>query len=1075
MLPLTSSSARACSMRVSGFAQARIPSSLAKSLPAIPGSATLHPAPATACGSASRAWRSSLAVARGSAKAARVAAAEEEDADAANVAGPRSPPPAIDDRPLRAFPTAAAAAGAPPALDDAEHDAEAAEAFAAHGDDSDADEAFFAAGGSSSSDEGGDGGFGRLGYGGLQRNVDNPYVRMTRNLYKSAPSPPPSLVAGLESVLKGRNISALNSHWSAMAASLHERNVSLVRDAARAEKLRQALATGALADDVPRDAANTDSPPLLYGPTETLAYALHALLPSYGVALRVLREAKEALPPGRQVASMLDFGCGPGSAIVAARAVWPDSLFDLVAVEPSRSMTQVAEHLLADVPGGVMYRRSLEEVHRLHRGKRFDLVVASGTLGQLTSDKERDKSLTELWDLVAPGGVLVLAEHGDRWGFRVVRRGRDLLLHRATAVAKFLPQLIADLPPGQQRALLGEGGRGEGGRPAAAAAKDGTTDPDGDGEGGDAASLAALEAAYRTQSATGGRVPVDLSSFTADDFAAPSTPTATAATAAAPVPSPSSPAAVEARIAAFSASLPSPSEAKRMLREYGRKHDIEGMLRPPADGLGTAVLGPCAHARSCPVPSNSWCHFSQAVQRHRKAGKSVHTRGLPRRWETLSYVLLRKVDERMAGEHPPHQRAGWTGTGAFSLDAASLEAEQAMRGEAAEEAAAMPGGGEAPAAGGGGPVPPGGSGGGRSSSAGILRMSRLNLEPDSWWLERRPGKPQAASPPAGAGGAAEGGRDSSTSGRRAPSVQDVLRAAADAMPDGGAAEFERPGRGGGRRGGRRRSTFDSGRAAAASARDEEEDEVDEEEAEALPPPPPVDPLEAALEDEVRAAIAMGLPGAGQWARLARPPLKRDRHVILDLCTPQGTFERRVASKGKLQGVPGAYRAARKSRWGALWPNWIARKRDTEPMLLRPAAALPGESAQARAAGHLLGGGEASAGASEAAVVDGGSGGAEVEVEGGVEGQQQGEGGPHKRPSRKARRRRARELAKEMFGDEREKETAAHAMAGAGAGAGVAALEARLAGVDVSALLSGKAGNAAGRAGPTGGKGGTRGR
>ena len=37
---------------------------------------------------------------------------------------------------------------------------------------------------------------------------------------------------------------------------------------------------------------------------------------------------------------------------------------------------------------------------------------------------------------------------------------------------------------------------------------------------------------------------------------------------------------------------------------------------------------------------------------------------------------------------------------------------------------------------------------------------------------------------------------------------------------------------------------------------------------------------------------------------------------------QGEIERRIPSKKKLKPIPGAYRAARKATWGALWPNWI---------------------------------------------------------------------------------------------------------------------------------------------------------
>ena len=49
---------------------------------------------------------------------------------------------------------------------------------------------------------------------------------------------------------------------------------------------------------------------------------------------------------------------------------------------------------------------------------------------------------------------------------------------------------------------------------------------------------------------------------------------------------------------------------------------------------------------------------------------------------------------------------------------------------------------------------------------------------------------------------------------------------------------------------------------------------------------------------------------------------------MDLCTPQGTIERRIPSKGKLKMYPGAYRAARKSEWGGLWPDWLSRGKKT---------------------------------------------------------------------------------------------------------------------------------------------------
>jgi hypothetical protein len=63
-----------------------------------------------------------------------------------------------------------------------------------------------------------------------------------------------------------------------------------------------------------------------------------------------------------------------------------------VLVEQSRSMTQVAEHVLFDLPG-VLFRRSLEDVQR-HHVRKFDLVMASHTLSELCSDRERQEAVS---------------------------------------------------------------------------------------------------------------------------------------------------------------------------------------------------------------------------------------------------------------------------------------------------------------------------------------------------------------------------------------------------------------------------------------------------------------------------------------------------------------------------------------------------------------------------------------------------------------------------------------------------------------------------------------------------------
>jgi hypothetical protein len=306
----------------------------------------------------------------------------------------------------------------------------------------------------------------------------------------------------------------------------------------------------------------------------------------------------------------------------------------------------------------------------------------------------------------------------------------------------------------------------------------------------------------------------------------------------------------------------------------------------------------------------------------------------------------------------------------------------------------------------------------------VLTLARRNLEPDSWWLDQRPGRDgaldrgrdeeDAVGPAAGASAQASAGAAVAPPPARAPvgvaAVMRALRAAAPASGRDAYAKTVPAGRGGraaafgateadGEDAGAGGAGAGAGAGAGGGGRGDE--------AEAGHPQDHED--ERVLERAVRSAVSAGLPGAGQWARLVRAPLKRNAHVILDVCTPQGSFERRVASKGKLKEVPGAYRAARKSRWGALWPNWLARLKGDGAVAA--AAALPLLEHHAAAATLLEAPPPALPAGAEAG--EGGGGGDEQQRP--------------KRSSRKARRRRAMAAALDNFASEEDRAKAAHSM------------------------------------------------
>lgn len=52
-------------------------------------------------------------------------------------------------------------------------------------------------------------------------------------------------------------------------------------------------------------------------------------------------------------------------------------------------------------------------------------------------------------------------------------------------------------------------------------------------------------------------------------------------------------------------------------------------------------------------------------------------------------------------------------------------------------------------------------------------------------------------------------------------------------------------------------------------------------------------------------------------RILSTPLKRNKHILVDLCCDNGSFERRVYTKGKMMDKKEEYRTVRKSEWGGI--------------------------------------------------------------------------------------------------------------------------------------------------------------
>lgn len=167
------------------------------------------------------------------------------------------------------------------------------------------------------------------------------------------------------------------------------------------------------------------APAIEYGPRETFAYIASQLPFMLAPLQNVFHEISRRIPDFAPT-SMLDFGTGPGTAIIAAQEHWAKSMKDVMAVDVSQSMLEIGTELLKNqqVFGSVKWRQYMA-MNPQTRPK-YNLVVASMVLSELTDDHLRMQSVDHLWQQT--DDILVLIDRGNPEGFRILRNARDRLI-----------------------------------------------------------------------------------------------------------------------------------------------------------------------------------------------------------------------------------------------------------------------------------------------------------------------------------------------------------------------------------------------------------------------------------------------------------------------------------------------------------------------------------------------------------------------------------------------------------------------------------------------------------------------
>ena len=204
----------------------------------------------------------------------------------------------------------------------------------------------------------------------------------------TSPHLPPAVVTRLASKLDGAGRASLKSAQHAMSA--------IYRDGGHS---RQAVPDA----------------------TAALAYAIARMPATYAACVRAFDLAAAQMPDFAPQC-LLDFGAGPGTAALAAAAVWP-SLSDARLIEPHAALSAIAADI---VPATTRLQCQFDAIDlaKITVSPPVDLITLSYVLAE-----QPEPQIATLMTRIAAlaGGMIIIAEPGTPQGYARVLAARDAL------------------------------------------------------------------------------------------------------------------------------------------------------------------------------------------------------------------------------------------------------------------------------------------------------------------------------------------------------------------------------------------------------------------------------------------------------------------------------------------------------------------------------------------------------------------------------------------------------------------------------------------------------------------------
>src|SRR6185503_3096155 len=203
---------------------------------------------------------------------------------------------------------------------------------------------------------------------------------------------------------------------------------AIQRETAEVDHRKLAQATAQLTEHYK---AADFSTPAVATEAHRAAYLAVRLPATYAAICRVFGEIKLRAPQ-EEIASLLDLGSGPGTALFAAAKQFPH-LQQVTLIESDAGWIAIGKRLAEQSESSVVQQAQWlkQDLRSGLSCEKHDLVVISYTLGELPQ-AAAEAVLNKAWKCV--GKFLVLVEPGTRRGFAAINAARSSLIANKAAI-----------------------------------------------------------------------------------------------------------------------------------------------------------------------------------------------------------------------------------------------------------------------------------------------------------------------------------------------------------------------------------------------------------------------------------------------------------------------------------------------------------------------------------------------------------------------------------------------------------------------------------------------------------------